>query len=153
MVKPSTSLPWMTVILLLASPQLTLAAPLYKWRDQNGNWHYSDKAPPEHRSQDISDQLTPLNISKEAAPKPRHLEAKQIPPDPEQQYLDEKKQAAQKRQQQIAQQCANARKRLEKMQGRVTFFDEQGNEIYVTEDEREQRAEQFSRQIKRYCPP
>ena len=46
--KNKISLPVLLAIVLAISTQATLAGKLYKWVDENGKVHYSDKVPPKH---------------------------------------------------------------------------------------------------------
>lgn len=65
------------VAVLLASAAAVSAGELYRWVDEDGKVHYSDKVPPEHAAR-ARDSLNRQGIkvdSVEAAPTPEQLEA------------------------------------------------------------------------------
>ena len=156
MVKPSAqSKLQLFVLLILLAPLSGHTGPLYKWQDDQGNWHFSDKAPEDQQAKDISQELPPLNTSESStSPTPPTGSTSAVvesDKDPEQQYLERKRKEAERQKQLMAARCAEARKRLETIQGPVVFIDDAGNEVKVTEEERQRRATTLANEIERYC--
>lgn len=126
---------------------------IYRWTDSEGKVRFSD-TPPEDQtsSEEISDKMTPINrdSSNEETEKLQKVLQGETP---EEQAYREQQQAKQKTQEQATQRaCEDAKQHLRLLQGRVYFEDEDGNEIIVTEEERQQRASKLESDIKRICP-
>lgn len=126
-------------------------AEIYRWVDEQGNVHFGDSKNSNKKAENISDQLQHHNIDHSAKSTEATL-----------QQIDQRKQAQQTEIQQRQNQtnpnkeqldriCRDAKERLRIMEGRVVFFDENNQQVKVTEEERQQRAEKLSKQIKTYC--
>jgi len=135
--------------LLLAAA--TNANELYRWVDEDGRVHFSDRPPAEAKAQDISGQLGPIN-SVDATRAPVNTAAvSRKPREIEREYEQREQRAQQERQQELQRTCTEARRRLNVLNGRVAFFDKDGREVHYTDREREQMAEKFKREIAKRC--
>ena len=129
-------------------------AATYQWRDKNGKLHFSDKPPPASavESKEISDQLKDTNTDNSARQVRQQLDQVRRDQSARSKEQTDTTQPDNQRQQQLAQQCAQARRDLRVLRGRVIFFDENGNEERVTEEERARRAAVLEQRIKEQCP-
>lgn len=125
-----------------------LNAELYKWTDENGKIHYSDRKPAtQTNAREISRELTPINIDDSGAQRqalgnvfPKASESRQ--------RLDDKQR---KRQDSRSEACENARNYLRKINRRVRFVDKDGEPVKVSEAERKARVVKLQAQIKKNC--
>ncbi len=129
---------------------LTLQAEVYRWVDEQGKVHFSDKKP-QQQSTKIGEQLKDNNVDSSQAQQ-RKLQQLLAPETPEEkryrQQKQQKKQQQQTRKQGI---CQNARRQLKILRGPVAFLDSQGKELPISEKERQQRAAKLQKQIKQHC--
>jgi hypothetical protein len=127
-------------------------AEIYRWADAQGKTHFSEH-PPEGQvpSEEISSQLSPLNrdSSTDETKKLKQL-FKEASPE-EQAHQQQEKAIQQQQDQKMAQACNKARQQLKTITGRVFFVDDNGKEVIVTEEERQQRAQRLEREIRRRC--
>ncbi|WKD50220.1 DUF4124 domain-containing protein [Microbulbifer spongiae] len=129
------------------------AGELYRWVDEDGRVYFSDRPPVETQAQDISDKLEPIN-SIDGNRTQRSAEGRR-PHDIEREYAQHRQQ--QQQQQQQARQralkriCQQARQRLNALNGRVAFIDENGREVRYSERERQQMAKKLSHEIAQRC--
>jgi hypothetical protein len=124
-------------------------AEIYRWVDENGKTHFSDKPPHKIKSEDISETLQQQNIdysagstSNQVQQHIRHQSAKQT----EQQQIEQ-----QRPKDNDAANCLRARQALHAIKGRVIFFDKDGQEIKTTEKNRAEKAAKLSAEINRRC--
>ncbi|MFA0809748.1 DUF4124 domain-containing protein [Microbulbifer epialgicus] len=135
--------------LLLAAA--TNAGELYRWVDEDGQVHFSDRRPAGAKAQDISRQLGPINsVDATKAPLSTAAVSRQ-PREIEREYEQREQKEQQKRQQEKQRICTEARRRLNILNGRVAFFDKDGQEVHYSDRDREQMAEKFKREISRRC--
>lgn len=141
------------LIIALSSLSTLTYAEIYRWTDAQGKLHFSDQ-PPEHEvtSEEVSKQLPPLNRDTSTG-ETQKLQQLFRGATPEEQALQQQQQVEQQRKEQkINNACQKARQELRILKGKVFFTDKHGEEIIVTEGEREQRANRLERQIKQHCP-
>ncbi|MCF7981031.1 MAG: DUF4124 domain-containing protein, partial [Pseudomonadales bacterium] len=126
-------------------------AEMYRWVDTEGKVHFSDRKPSNQAAEDITNAVKPINTDyggahtkQQLQQYERHRMAKKTEQKQREKYTTD---ADQERQEQ----CMAARKSLKVIQGRVIFYDENHQEVKVTETERAQKAEELARQIKTYC--
>ncbi|KZZ62631.1 hypothetical protein A3762_13145 [Oleiphilus sp. HI0125] len=127
---------------------------VYKWVDDEGKTHFGDRPPTGTSATNISDDIQPLNISTDLSNPEMVKNAKE-------QWRAEKIQAAEQKillEKQNAEiqaakkkYCEEAAKRLADIQGPVVFYDEHGEFVKVTEQEREQREKDLRAEIQRTC--
>lgn len=143
---------FLTLVLLALHPTSTLAQALYKWKDSEGNWHFSDQ-PPDNPANPVEEtQAAPINTL-DSSTTVRSLE-KALPSEtPEEAAHRQRKEAQQQeRQAALADFCQRARARLRIMEGPVVFLDAKGQPEKVSEKERAKRASVLRRQIESKCP-
>ncbi|MDE1463144.1 DUF4124 domain-containing protein [Spartinivicinus poritis] len=136
------------ILLLVAVPAMS---ELYKWVDKQGNVHYSDKPPANAQQQsekvEVKVQNTDFNYLDENAKRKQQ----QINRNRAIQKQQQDRQQVKKKENPREKACREAKQRLSVLQGRVVFVDKKGNELKVTEKERQQRAKVLEQQIKKYC--
>lgn len=141
-----------TSLILLAGTLIAgqAQAEIYKWTDKHGQTHFSDR-PPEHKqATEISGQLDSINISKELSSPEMMLQLENLKAREREQFSSEK-QTQQERERSLSKACAQAKKALKALKGRVVFLDEQGNELKVTEAQRKQRAIEMENLVRQQC--
>jgi len=138
----------LSIFILLVAIQ-TAHAEIYRWVDENGKTHFSDKPSHKIQSEDISETLEQQNIdysadstSNQVQQHIRHQSARQT----EQQQIDQ-----QQPKNNNEANCQRARKALRAINGRVIFLDKDGKEIKTTEQERAEKAAKLSAEISRRC--
>ena len=139
------------ILLCLLTTQITQAG-TYRWVDENGKIHFSDKQPENNATaQDISGELRPLN-NDSSTTETEKLKAVFQGATPEEKAFNARQKAEQEKQYLHKQRdCQKARNQLRVLRGRVAFEDTEGNEIIISEEERQQRAKQLEQQIQIHC--
>ena len=141
-----------TIIAVLSIAFSPSHAEIYRWVDDQGKAHFSDHPPEEQvKSEEVSGQLSPLNRDSSAG-ETQKLQQVFKSATPEEKALEQQQEAEKKRSdQKIDKICQQARKQLKVLKGRVFFTDDNGKEIVVTEEERQQRAARLEQQIRDQC--
>ncbi|WP_461481925.1 DUF4124 domain-containing protein [Porticoccus sp.] len=125
---------------------------IYRWVDSEGKVHFSDKKPQDSpHAQDISGQLRPLNSDSSTSETEKLQQVFQEETAEEKAFHQRQQTRQQQQEKQRQQACQQAKNQLSVLRGRVAFLDPDGNEIVVTETERERRAEQLEREIRQHC--
>jgi hypothetical protein len=137
------------VILLLALPAL---AKSYRWVDENGVTHYSQRPPVEAESVEIKPPPPPATPADEAWKElnKKRLKLEDAREDRKLETDKAKKEAEEKKQR--AEACAAARKRLAIYEGpptRIKTAD--GEYIRPTEEQREAKRQEARELIEKYC--
>lgn len=139
------------LILAVLLTSTLVMAQTYRWLDEQGNVHFGDKPPPHQNAEDISGQLKQPNRDQGGSSAAEQLQ---------QRHNDRAARRVERQQSNPrygpdassrAEACRKARQELSILQGPVIFFDEQGNELKVTEKERAQRAAAFEKTVKTNC--
>ena len=129
-------------------------AEIFRWVDDDGNVHFSDKKPEESSNQidveDISDKLSEINID-ESSESLRKLDQVLSESVGEKQLRKKQENREQQNKQRREQACGQARRHLRKLRGRVSFIDEDGNEFDISEQQRKREAAKFEAEIKQHC--
>ncbi|NIB39597.1 DUF4124 domain-containing protein [Pseudomaricurvus alkylphenolicus] len=148
----STRLLITTAVLLVLLPGAAIKAEVYRWVDDQGRVHYSDKRPSQAEAEDISDDLKPVNVDESNRERTKMERLFRKKTDAELAHEQQQQQQQQLQRQKHENQCERARRALKGMQGRVVFRRADGSEEVVSEKERERRAEAFRQQIQQHCP-
>jgi len=130
---------------LLLTSTANLSAELYKWRDYDGQVHYSQKKPTEHDYQVVN------------APPPPSL----IPPDPGQPDTGQKSDNSRKKSASSSgtdtsaeqKQCETARRNLKGLQtfSRVRYKNSSGESVVMSQEMKEAKIEESKKQVDFYC--
>lgn len=131
------------------------AAGIYKWVDEDGKVHYSQTRPPEHEAEKMRvPTRAPENTSTYKRPSLETDEDAESDDENSDQAGGAKQQATQGlSSEEKAKICARARKVLETLnsRGRVRQKDEEGNIVYMTEEQKQQRTQREKDKISKYC--
>ena len=139
---------WALSVLLVS----TLAmAQTYRWLDEKGNIHFSDKRPSNGKTEDISNQIKRSNIDQSGKTAAAQLQQRKNDRTARQLEQLQENQLHSPHEQQRVEVCRKARRELSILQGRVIFFDDQNREFKVTEKERIQRAADFENTVRKNC--
>ncbi|MCO1332737.1 DUF4124 domain-containing protein [Microbulbifer sp. OS29] len=136
--------------LLLTASAVAYSGELYRWVDEGGRVHFGDRPPVDTKAKDISGNLTPINAVG-STEKRQPLNTVRVSRNVDEEYQARQLREAQEKQQEMDKACSKARSNLKILQGRVAFFDNNGNEVRRTERERQQMAAKLQRQINDYC--
>ena len=126
-----------------------LHADVYRWTDAQGKVHFGDNKPKAAVPADnITEQVKKTNrdtsgdehekmaqLFRKQNAADREYQQQQATPDPE-----------------LLKRCAEARKYLATISGRVQFLDDDGKPIPVTEEMRSKRVNEVKKTISNYCP-
>ena len=125
---------------------------IYRWVDDQGKLHFSDKKPQsDHPTEDISKQLRPLNSDTSASETEKLKQVFQEESAEEKAYHHQQQSQQQQHDNARQQACLEAKNQLSILRGRVAFHNPNGKEVIVTEDERARRANQLEEEIRRHC--
>ena len=139
----------LVVILFLLSvviPSSSMGAQVYTWIDENGKKHFSDQPPTDPNiSAEIKEDVKLQNID---SGYPAGIVL-----DPGRKQREETKVAERKAiAKDVEMRCSTARKELETLSGRVTFQNDEGEEVRVSEKERDKMARSLRSAIRKNCP-
>ncbi|GAA5442946.1 hypothetical protein Misp06_01122 [Microbulbifer sp. NBRC 101763] len=137
---------WLGGMLIAAAVS---SAELYRWVDEDGRVHFSDRPPTAGKAENISGKLGPINSAEATRKRESLFNPSSASIDREYEQRQQKEQQA--RQQEMEQLCAKARQRLATLNGRVAFIDKNGKEVHVTGLERQEMAKKLQRQIASRC--
>jgi preprotein translocase subunit SecF len=138
---------------LLTAASTYSVAGIYRWTDAQGKTHFSDQPPEEQTaSEEVSNQLSPINRDS-STQETQKLQQVFQEETPEEKALQQQQQVQQQqRDQKTDKVCQQAKQKLRTLQGPVYFVDKNGDEITISEEEREKRAQQLKKDIRKYCP-
>ena len=125
-------------------------AEVYRWVDDDGNVHFSDKKPEQNDVEDISERVSKTNID-ESSKAMRRLDQVHSETEGGKQVRNKKENSdriTQERQNRI---CEKARGDLRILRGRVVFVDENGVTRTISESQRKIEAEKLETEIKKRC--
>lgn len=129
-------------------------AGLYKWTDENGKVHYSDSPPPtsnatQLKKSALSDPDYQPPARQSLADRNAEYREKKL----KQQETEEEQRQAEKQAQLEQQNCQTARKNLRNLQSgiRLTELNENGEQVYLDQQKRQQRIQAAQKNIDRYC--
>ncbi|WP_444943115.1 DUF4124 domain-containing protein [Microbulbifer sp. ZKSA006] len=140
--------------LLLAVSATAASAEMYRWVDENGRVHFSDRPPADAEAQNVSGELAPINAigsGSNRQPSSTATVKSGVSRKMDEEYRNRQLREKQQRQEKRQAACDDARSNLEAVQGRVVFIDDNGKEVRRSERQRQQIAEKLEREINRYC--
>lgn len=126
-------------------------AEVYRWTDEQGNVHFGDKAHANSRAQHISEDIKLKNIDHSAAITQQRLQQIDLRQQAHSVEIQQRQAQHSDKTRRLHQACQDAKQRLNILQGRVIFLDDEGNEVKRSEQERRQRANALQHDIKNYC--
>lgn len=141
----------LVLFVLLIFSSLAIQAEMYRWVDEHGKTHFSDKKPPKVQADDISDTVKQQNTdygSRSAKTQLQQIERNRAARKAEERQQIE---ISAGNRNVVKRNCEEAQQRLQIIRGRVIFYDKDNKEVKVTEKEREQRVLALEQQIKKYC--
>ena len=141
------------LILLVSANTDVVADKIYKWVDDNGKVHYSDRPPPKRLrdSAEISTDLKPVNKSQAGAEIVRLQRVFPQQSAAERAYRERQQRRTEQQQRERDLACQRARADLKTLRGPVVFIDENGKRFSVSEEERERRAKELEQLIAENC--
>ncbi len=137
------------LLLLICTP---LQAAVHRWVDENGNVHYSDRAPAKQKTQQIT-------IQPRSAPDPATLERLRrqgegvASAQTSRQEQKEQRVAEEKSDNQAKARCKSAKERLKTLEtvGRIFTYDDNLERTFIDDKQRKERLKSARENIKQQC--
>ncbi len=145
--------------LLLLSIPLWLAptgaaAEVYKWVDEDGKVHYGDAPPTQGNSATIRTDPPPSDTAvDQSRNRLDTLREQAAVLNKEREEREKKKEANEQEKTEQRQRCLQAKNdlRVAEFDGRVFHWDEQGNRVYLEDDERAAKRARAQKEVDTYC--
>ncbi len=144
----------LVLMLALTAVGTTAAGQIYKWTDEEGNVHFTDKPVAEEaervaiqsRRTDPERVQAMVQSRADAAAKAAEEEAAATPQGPTEEEI-------QARLEERAKRCATYRERLQRFvqSRRIYREDENGERVYLSEEEMQEAREKVENQVQEYC--
>lgn len=142
----------LVILLLLCLCATAHAAKIYKWTDEAGNVHYSER-PPAGKAQEL--QVPKSKPSTTSTPGERLQETNRLLQaiDKERKEKADKAAAAAKEKARREEQCRLAKRRaaLYEMGGRIFDIDEKGERRYLSDAEIQQKLTAARKDVEKWC--
>lgn len=122
---------------------------VYRWLDDNGKMHYSDKKPATS-AQDITAEIDNTNIDTSIAEQ-RKLQQILRPKNAADRAYEHRRQQQDQPSRAQINYCNQRRNYLHAISGRVQLLDDSGNAVKFTERERQTRVQQIKQEIVQNC--
>ncbi len=138
------------LVLLLSAP--LFASQVYVWTDENGKKHFSDTPPAESvevRQETFEVENVDTGYPHTDPDSYKHIQESWA--EKKKREKAEKAEFERRREEYMKGPCTQARKDLSKLQGRVAFYDDDGNEIRVSETDRQKKVAELNADINKYC--
>lgn len=129
-------------------------AKVYKWTDENGQLHYSDKPPKDITSEEVQNLPTKKHSPSEQSQTDLDHYREQMKTDTTQTEAAKEKEAQRKHTQELdAQECEKAKARHEKLItfNRIRMEDKNGELHYLTPEQKEEEIQKSNTTIKEFC--
>ena len=133
------------IMLAVSSAGMVFAGDIYKWTDEDGNVHYGDRPTSEVSEEPLAVSSEPTDRSKVQA---RH-EAKAAAIEPAEPTAEELRAQALDREEKCA--ASKARLQIFLTSRRLYRQDENGERVYLDEDETLAARERVQNQVEKYC--
>ncbi|MCB1668868.1 MAG: DUF4124 domain-containing protein [Porticoccaceae bacterium] len=136
------------ILVVLLAVSSVASAQIYRWVDEHGEVHFSDKKPDTGKAEDVSADLKTINVDSSASETEKLSQIfKGETPEEKNYHLDKQK----KQQSRMQQACIKAKRNLKTLRGRFYMTGEDGKEIVVSEDEQQRMIESLEEQIRKHC--
>lgn len=148
----STRITILKLVLVLALLGIgNVSAGVYKWTDENGKTHFSDKPPPGQEVETIETKSKAADASSN-----EKLEEIKARAEERLKAREEKKQAAEekkKKEKEMAAFCEKSRKNLENLLNstRRQIINDKGEREFLAEEQRQEWIKTAREQIKKHC--
>lgn len=141
----------MFLLMALLSATSVANAEVYRWVDDNGKVHFSDKKPSAKPADNITQSVGKTNIdqSSQESRKLEKLFARET--EAEKQLRMQQREQERAHREKVNAECEKARKTLKKFEGPVYFVDKDGKSYDVSLEEKKRREEALRRKITRHC--
>ena len=143
-----------TLALLLVTAGIVQAGQIYKWTDEDGNVHFGDtphgedseRVAIQSRRTDSARVDAEIRSRSEAAAKKAEEEGAQQPAGPTQEELEARLAERKKK-------CDSYREKLQRFvqSRRIYREDENGERVYLSEEEMQEAREKVENQVQEYC--
>jgi hypothetical protein len=133
------------IMLAVSSAGMVFAGDIYKWTDEDGNVHYGDRPTSEVSEEPLAASSGITDLSKDQA----RYEAKAATSEPAEPTPEELRAQVLEREEK----CATYKAHLQKLltSRRLYRQDENGERVYLDEDETLAARERVQNQVKEYC--
>ena len=144
---------WLLLLLAGLALQANAQGGFYKWVDEKGVVHYSDKPPPGKAGGKMQVKPPPSPDKTQAAPRSRSWE-EQLQDANERRFQEEKKQKEpQQKAQEAEQKCLRARSALDSLKQERPLYrvDQQGERVFMEDEERRRLTDSWQQQADSNC--
>jgi hypothetical protein len=146
----------LTITLLVLTP--LAGADVYKWVDEFGKTHFGDRPPDRDAAEKVKIKAPPTEEQRrEAQARADELMEMQSKEASVRNTLEAERQGEERRQHvadnERRQRCLSAQRNLRilGMQRPIYYTNEEGEEVYVSDNERELQKQQAAREVEQYC--
>jgi uncharacterized FlaG/YvyC family protein len=141
---------------LLLGIALSAAAEVYRWTDNEGKTHYGDHPPQEQRSKatPVDIKIAPAGIDTEAQRQREQLRSIEEGRQRERDYEQQKAAQEQQRRAELARRCKSLQNEIRYDRDTAVFYryDDAGNRVLWTSEERSAYREKLQVAKRAYCP-
>ena len=141
---------WPILLIFCSFISISGNTEVYRWVDDDGNVHFSDKKPAEKDAEEISDKLSETNID-ESSEAMRRLDQVLSESVGEKQIRGKIEKKARLEKEHRNSVCEKARNELRILKGRVVFVDENGDSYDISEAQRKVEAAKLEARINQHC--
>ncbi len=129
-----------------------LAAEVYVWTDGDGKKHFTDKPPPGTiKTEQKKFEIDNIDEGYPYTDPNQYQYLSETTAEKRQREKTEAAVADRRLQETMVPTCKKAKARLTALEGRVAFFDDDGNEIRISETEKQRQAAELREDISSFC--
>jgi len=128
----------------------TTYADVYRWTDEKGEVHYTDKKPSTD-ADNITSTIKKQNIDTSTEEQRKVGQILRKENDADRAFYQQQQAEQQKKINEQTKRCNEARRYLRNISGPVQFIDDDGKPVYVSERERQAREAEFKTIVEREC--
>lgn len=141
---------WLIVFLLLPLPTM---AGVYKWTDTNGQVHFGDRPPAEKPAEEVTINAAPPGKDAAANERIRKMNEFLDQRQAEREVLQAEEAKIRRQAEMQDTRCRKLRAQLKHMASVSTFYNlnEQGERVFVSEDDNTRIRERFSQRVRQAC--
>ena len=129
------------------------AAKFFKWTDENGNIHYSDKAPDNVESAETVHVSSKKRTSNDTDKEEPETQLRDDTPQRESTTPEDLAKEKEKQEKALAEYCQSIQSNIKSLQigGRIQTVDPEGNKKFLDQEEQQQKLNEYLKEQKENC--
>lgn len=147
---------WLYSLAFLFSLTMPVEAEVYRWVDSEGKTHYGDRAPQEQRAkaERLNIEAGSQSVDPDAERNRQQLRSIEEGRQRERAFAEQKAAQEQQKRAELAQRCKSLQNEIRDDRNAAVFFryDEKGNRVLWSNEERLAHREQLNTLKQTYCP-